>query len=114
MKIKVNKDLTANFQMETVKEKAKEFKKTFSETELLDMYTAATDEYVKGEILKCECEAFACNSFNFDISVAVEMVVWDKYRGADFLRFYVDETDAGFSVNSVEILLTHEKYRMTA
>lgn len=114
MKITVNKEYTAAAQFDTIKEKAREFKATFTDNDLLQKFTEATGDHIYGgEIIKCTVEAFAMNDYVDAASFHVTMIV-DGLTDFHRIRFFLDEKDGGYEVNTDEILLNHETYRYTA
>lgn len=113
MKITVNKEYTAAAQFPAVKEKARDFKAAFTDNDLLRMFTEATDDHTiyGGEVIKCTVEAFAANYINNAVSYHVTIIV-DAVTDFHRIRFFLDEKDDGYKVNTDEILLTHEIYRV--
>ncbi len=113
MKITINKDYTAVAQLPAVKEKARDFKAAFTDNDLLRMFTEATDDHTiyGGEVIKCTVEAFAANYQTDAASYQVTLIV-DAVTDFHRIRFYLDETDEGYKVNTDEILLCHEIYRV--
>lgn len=112
MKITINKEYTTNAQLPTVKEKAHDFKAAFTDNDLLQMFTEATDHRIYGgEVIKCTVEAFAANNSNNATSYHVFLIV-DALTDFHRIRFFLDETDEGYKVNTDEILYSHEIYRV--
>lgn len=112
MKITINKEYTAAAQLPAIKEKAHDFKAALTDNDLLQLFTEAADSPIYGgEIIKCEVEAFAMNNVNDAASYHVTMIV-DGLTDFHRIRFFLDETDSGYKVNTDEILLTHETYRI--
>ena len=112
MTIKINKEYTLASQLDTIKEKAHEFKTHFTEGDLLRMYVEATDAEVGGEILKCEVKAFASNALYDDASFLVQLIV-DDLSSFHRIRFYISEEDGAYAVNTDQALITHDLYGYT-
>lgn len=98
MKCTINKEYTRPSQMQGVKDAIKEFKATFSEADLLRVYTENMEkEYLFPdgfyEILKTECNFFPSNDYTYtDVSASIDIIVMGlcNFHKIHFYMEFVD------------------------
>lgn len=92
MKITLNKKYIEDYQMDRVKEEAKDFAKSYTEKDLLMRFMDETGiEFWWSEIIKTKIEAFdsgwACgNKTTFEVEMWIESGVTQMFK----IRFYID------------------------
>ena len=102
MKITIDKKNTTISQLSNVKERIKEFKSYFTDSDLLRMFNENTDRYIGGDIIKCDIEAYSSSYLDDDVSFYVEIVL-DELVCFTRIRFFIDSKDNTFAF--------HDDYR---
>lgn len=116
MKCTINKEYTKLSQVQAVKNAIKDFKETFSENDLLRMYTEnmGKDFYFHDgfyEILRVEADFFPMSDYTDDISTGLYIIIMGT---TDFFKihYYMDYVDGEWSFNNrdANTLTTFEMY----
>lgn len=111
MKITVNKDFTHVSKVATVKNTLAAFKRIYTENDVLAMFNDATENAVRGDVLKCDVSGWD----NVDgVGVCVEMIIHDLRYEFVTVRFYLDIDDDGVleKVATDPLLVTVDRYRL--
>lgn len=96
MKIRIDNKNTTVANLPTVKERIKQFKSYFTESDLLRMFNESTDKFLGGDIIKCDIEAFSSSYDASDVSFYVELVL-DECVCVTRIRFFIDSASDSFS-----------------
>ena len=88
MKITVNKEFTLASQMQMAKEKAKEFKRMYTDSDLRNALERETNYDLFGAIIRCDVYAFPEKDWGNEMGYMVEMVLEESVFKR--VNFYVD------------------------
>lgn len=109
MKITIDKKNTTVAMMPIVREKIKEFKSYFTESDLLRMFNESTDKYLGGEIIKCDIEAYSSSILSDDVNFFVELVL-DECVCFTRIKFFINSEGDTFAFHDDSRTITVRTY----
>ena len=109
MKITIDKKNTTMYQLDNVKQRIKDFKSYFTDSDLLRMFNENTDRYIGGDIIKCDVEAYSSSYLEADVSFYVEIVL-DELVCFTRIRFFIDSNEDSFAFHDDSRTITIRTY----
>ena len=106
MKIKLNRKYTEDYQIDRVKADMKEFKESFTEADLLNIFRDAAGFNKCGDIIKMDVEAFDAGSYYGEETSFHVDILLDGYSEMTKISYYADKY-----MNITEDLITIRTFK---
>ena len=110
MKFTIDKNYTFASKMQLVRDKIKDFKAYFTVNDLVRMFTETTNEYVSGDVIKCDIEAYQARAYSDDVSFQVDLIV-DELIQFSRIHFYIHEENGVYSIYNDPLTTTRRVFK---